>query len=69
MLYTFSDGFQDQFGGISGRKYMKSRFRDFLQQIAKADISEQLTTIEDEHTKCRGNFDQTDDILIIGMRF
>lgn len=68
MVYTFSDGFQDQFGGEDGRKYMKKRFRKFLKSISKLDTRTQKLVIEKEHIVWRGDRHQTDDMLIIGIR-
>jgi serine phosphatase RsbU (regulator of sigma subunit) len=68
MIYTFSDGFQDQFGGEKNRKYMKSRFRDFLLQISGKPVDTQKQAVETEITAWRGQNPQTDDMLIIGIR-
>ena len=41
MLYLFSDGFQDQFGGEQGRKFMKKRFKELLASISEKPTKEQ----------------------------
>lgn len=68
-IYSFSDGYQDQFGGIKDRKFMLKRMRQLFLEIHKKDMEEQKVildmTIEDWKKESGAN--QTDDILIIGM--
>lgn len=68
MLYVFSDGFQDQLGGPRDRKYMKRRFYNFLSVLKNLPVDEQTNKLEEEHKAWKQNKEQTDDILIIGMR-
>lgn len=68
MLYLTTDGFIDQLGGERGRKYMRKRFKEFLQEIAGLKIDEQYQLISAEHSAHRGSFPQTDDILVMGIR-
>ncbi len=68
-FYIFSDGFQDQFGGKFGKKYMVKKFRNFITTIHDQDMDEQVKLIEKEHHEWKGTHNQTDDILIIGMEF
>ena len=37
MIYIFSDGYQDQFGGQNGKKYMAAKFKKLLLKISKED--------------------------------
>lgn len=68
-IYSFSDGYQDQFGGKYDRKFMVKRMKQLFFEIHKKDMDEQKeildTTIED--WKKESGAKQTDDILIIGM--
>ncbi|NJO03629.1 MAG: SpoIIE family protein phosphatase [Bacteroidia bacterium] len=68
VFYIFSDGFQDQFGGVRGRKYYKKRFREFLLSISHLPMKEQRSRIQQEFETWKGNLSQTDDILVIGVR-
>ncbi|MGF1533875.1 MAG: SpoIIE family protein phosphatase [Bernardetiaceae bacterium] len=67
-LYLYSDGFQDQFGGDKGQKYLSKRFRAFLHAHSHQTFEEQANTLEQELQGWRGTAKQTDDILVIGLK-
>jgi phosphoserine phosphatase RsbU/P len=68
VFYLFSDGFQDQFGGQSNKKYMRSRFKEFLLSINDLNFATQYLAIENELKQWKGKHNQTDDILVIGLK-
>jgi serine phosphatase RsbU (regulator of sigma subunit) len=68
-IYMFSDGLQDQFGGPDGKKFMIKRFRDILLSIQEMPMIEQGKRIEKEIMEWQSNYEQTDDMLLIGIRF
>lgn len=68
MVYLFSDGFQDQFGGEKNRKYMRKRFREFLKSISLKPVEDQKAILADELKQWKGSYPQTDDVLVIGFR-
>jgi len=68
-IYMFSDGYQDQFGGPDGKKFMVSRFRNMLQEIHTLPMMEQSQRVEKEMLGWQGRMDQTDDVLLMGVRF
>jgi serine phosphatase RsbU (regulator of sigma subunit) len=68
-IYLFSDGVQDQFGGEGGKKFMIKRFRELLEEIQPLSMTEQAKRINQEMDKWQGKFEQTDDMLLIGVRF
>jgi len=68
IFYMFSDGFQDQFGGPEGRKYMRKNFREFLMNISYLPMQEQKQRIETEFNSWRDSQSQTDDVLVMGFR-
>jgi len=68
-LYIFSDGMQDQFGGMEGKKFMISRFRDLLIGVQNLNMREQGKRIEKEIAAWQADYEQTDDMLLIGIRF
>jgi serine phosphatase RsbU (regulator of sigma subunit) len=69
-IYLGSDGYTDQFGGKNHKKYMSSRFRSFLLSIQQYSMSEQSDKLYEEIESWReeNNEEQTDDILVIGIR-
>ena len=68
-VYLFSDGFQDQFGGPRRKKFMINQFRDLLTKIQHLSMPEQSACLEKEISAWRSDMEQTDDILVIGIRF
>ncbi|OJJ20526.1 hypothetical protein BKI52_18910 [marine bacterium AO1-C] len=68
MLYLTSDGFQDQFGGPEGRKYLKKHFRNFLLKISQLPSAQQHNYLHREFRQWKGSNKQTDDITIIGIK-
>lgn len=68
MLYLFSDGYPDQFGGPKGKKFMYRRFRHLLLTIHKLPCKEQERFLHKSITEWKGNNNQVDDVLIIGIR-
>nr|AOE12545.1 serine/threonine protein kinase [uncultured bacterium]CCF99359.1 serine/threonine protein kinases [uncultured Cytophagia bacterium] len=68
MLYIYSDGFPDQFGGEKGKKYLSGKFKNFLLSISDKPIDEQNTLIEEEFTNWIGDHEQIDDVCVMGLR-
>jgi len=68
-IYSFSDGYQDQFGGKKDRKFMLNRMKLLLLEIHKKDMEEQKEILEMtiEDWMKESNSKQIDDILVIGM--
>jgi serine phosphatase RsbU (regulator of sigma subunit) len=69
MIYLFSDGFPDQFGGEKGSKYKARPFKRLLQQIGGESVEEQSRILEQELKSWMGNHEQVDDILVMGIRY
>jgi serine phosphatase RsbU (regulator of sigma subunit) len=71
-VYLFSDGFQDQIGGPTARKFMRKNMRELLIEIHKKTFCEQKeildTTIENWRNHPLGKTDQMDDILVMGFQ-
>ncbi|HEX7413289.1 MAG TPA: SpoIIE family protein phosphatase [Bacteroidia bacterium] len=68
-IYMFSDGVQDQFGGDVGKKFMVKRFRDLIVGVQGLSMDEQGKRIDHELTSWQGEYEQTDDMLCIGIQF
>ncbi len=67
-LYSFSDGYIDQFGGPLGKKYLIKRFKKLLVNIQHIPIAEQKAVLEHELNDWRGEGEQIDDIIVIGLQ-
>ncbi len=69
-IYLCSDGYADQFGGRDHKKYQTARLKNFLLSIQEDPMPEQGDRLYEEIEKWRedNNEDQTDDILVIGIR-
>jgi len=67
-LYMFSDGFVDQFGGKFGKRLMIKRFRGLLLRIQEKSMKEQKVILEAYLNKWKGNYEQTDDIIVMGIK-
>ncbi len=68
VIYLFSDGYADQFGGPDDSKYLIKRFRDLLMKIHNEPMNEQKEILGQVHDDWRGDSVQIDDILVIGIR-
>ena len=66
-IYLFSDGFQDQFGGKLGKKFMKKRFRELIYETRGESMQEQRKILVNEFYAWKNEEDQTDDVIVIGL--
>lgn len=69
IIYLFSDGFPDQFGGEKGGKYKSRPFRRFLLSISSEPMEKQEALLEKELKQWMGDVEQVDDILVMGLRY
>ncbi len=67
-IYLFSDGYQDQFGGKSSRKFLRSRLIKLFEEIHHLPMQKQKKVIEQKFEKWKENHRQVDDVLIIGFK-
>jgi serine phosphatase RsbU (regulator of sigma subunit) len=68
VLYLFSDGYQDQFGGEHDRKYFVHRFYTLLLDIHRKPMVKQKEALEKNLKEWMGDNVQTDDITVMGIR-
>ncbi|HEY6162105.1 MAG TPA: tetratricopeptide repeat protein [Bacteroidia bacterium] len=68
MIYLFSDGYADQVGGPYRKKYLSGNFKLFLQGIAHLPLDAQRQKLLELHREWKGNFSQTDDVLVVGIK-
>ena len=67
LIYIFSDGFADQFG-MGNKKLMTKKFKELLLSIQQKTMTEQEIFLDNFIENWKGNQDQTDDIIVIGIR-
>ena len=68
-FYMFSDGYIDQFGGENNRKFLSSNFQTLLLQIQEFDLNSQKNFLITTFENWKGDNEQLDDVLILGLRF
>ncbi len=68
ILYLFSDGYIDQFGGENDKRFTQKRFKELLLSINNKSIIEQKEKLDKTLTKWQGKSDQIDDVLVMGIR-
>jgi serine phosphatase RsbU (regulator of sigma subunit) len=68
MLYIYSDGYQDQFGGEKGKKYMAAKFKNQLLKISKETEDQQLSLLDKEFSSWIKDYEQVDDVCVMGVR-
>ncbi len=67
IIYLFTDGYADQFGGAKDKKYSTARFKNLLIKNSNEDFATQEKNIRTEHQDWKGDNEQVDDILVIGF--
>lgn len=68
MIYMFSDGYADQFGGDKGKKFMVKKLHESLFSVHTLPLAEQRAILDKEFEQWRGSLAQVDDVLVIGIR-
>jgi serine phosphatase RsbU (regulator of sigma subunit) len=69
VIYFFSDGYVDQFGGPRGKKFKYKTLKKLLAEIHEKSMEEQLEILETQFDDWKGNLEQLDDVCIIGIKF
>jgi tetratricopeptide (TPR) repeat protein len=68
ILYLFTDGFPDQFGGPKGKKFKYQTFKKLLLSHAHLSMEQQKNMLSDNLKQWQREFEQTDDICVIGIK-
>lgn len=68
LLYLFSDGYADQFGGPENKKFMYRRLRHLLLTISKYPLNDQERILDETISSWMEGHDQIDDMMILGVR-
>jgi len=69
VIYLYSDGFEDQFGGEKDKKFSRKRFRELLLEIHGLNMPEQKRTLKRSLEDWMNGGEQVDDITVMGIRF
>ncbi|MCW3083135.1 MAG: protein serine/threonine phosphatase [Bacteroidetes bacterium] len=68
VVYTFTDGMPDQFGGSKGKKFLYKQLKELLISISHLPMEEQKEKLSEVLNGWKGGLEQTDDITIMGVR-
>jgi len=68
IIYLFTDGYADQFGGPKGKKFKYKQLQDLLLANSALTMDEQKRELENTLNTWKGSLEQVDDILIMGIR-
>lgn len=68
MFYLFSDGYGDQFGGAKGKKYSKRKILENLLFMHQQSMPEQYASLSETFAAWKQNYEQVDDVTVIGFR-
>ena len=68
LIYLFSDGFADQFGGPDNKKFQKSNFKQLLLDVSALPINEQLKKISQTFDNWCGSQEQIDDVTVMCIK-
>lgn len=68
IIYMYSDGYADQFGGPDDKKFFTKRLKRLIVAISDKPMAEQSRILNETHCEWKGKKDQTDDILVMGIK-
>lgn len=68
LLYLFTDGYVDQFGGNNNKKFLKRRFVNLIETVCTEPLHKQREILDQTIEEWRGEFEQVDDICVVGVR-
>jgi serine phosphatase RsbU (regulator of sigma subunit) len=67
-FYLFSDGFSDQFGEITDKKFKYKHFKRIIHSFEVLPMSQQKEHLENAFNEWKGQAQQVDDVLVIGFQ-
>jgi serine phosphatase RsbU (regulator of sigma subunit) len=68
IIYVFTDGFSDQFGGVKGKKFKHQQLQEKLLEISAEPLAQQKQKLESVFEEWKGKLEQVDDVLIVGIK-
>jgi serine phosphatase RsbU (regulator of sigma subunit)/Tfp pilus assembly protein PilF len=69
ILYLYTDGYPDQFGGPRGKKFKYKQLEEMLLANHQLDLNEQAMQLDKRFEEWRGDLEQVDDVCVIGLKF
>lgn len=69
IVYAYTDGYADQFGGEKGKKFKQGRLIELLEKISSKSMIQQENEIKNEFENWKGSNEQVDDVALIGLKF
>jgi serine phosphatase RsbU (regulator of sigma subunit) len=67
-IYLFTDGYPDQFGGENGKKLKYKPFKELLLTISNYPVGEQKAFLNKHFAEWKGDYEQVDDVCVIGVK-
>ncbi len=68
LVYIYTDGYADQFGGPKGKKFKYNQLKELLVSLAGEPVASHAAILEKRFEEWRGSQEQVDDVLVIGIR-
>ena len=68
MIYTFTGGYADQFGGVKGKKLKYKQLKETILLNHQLPMAEQNKLLSKNMQDWKGDYEQVDDILVIGVK-
>jgi len=68
IFYIFTDGYHSQFGGDKNEKFKTSRFKNLIIEVSELHLEEQKIILEQKFKQWQATSEQTDDVLVIGIK-
>jgi serine phosphatase RsbU (regulator of sigma subunit) len=68
IVYLFTDGYKDQFGGDDGKKFLSKNFKELLFSIHDLSLETQQIMLIENFENWKGNFSQIDDVLVMALK-
>lgn len=68
LFYIFSDGYIDQIGGPKEKRFLSKRFKKILGEISDKPMKEQKQVLEEQFNNWKKNYEQMDDVLVMGIK-
>ena len=68
LVYLYTDGYADQFGGPKGKKFKYKQLNDLILSVSNISMPEQSIKLQSNFDRWRGDLEQVDDVLLVGIK-